>query len=147
MGSQHARNAGESQSVRIMKTPSPAGASCGTFYLAAETGPPPPPQMRIYDLDAASRETARQLLGREFAPCTGAPPQLDAGATNAWGRPLRTAPAPAAGSGRGATPWAGRRDTLSYGLKLLSRSKEDEPREFTMTLSVASNQVSATRVP
>jgi len=101
-------------------------------------------RMRIYDMDQPSRQLARELLSREFAPATGAPPQISASKLNAWGQPLKD-PSQAAAK-RASQPWAGRRDTLSYGLKLLSRSREDDARRFTMTLNVANNEVSLTEV-
>jgi hypothetical protein len=83
-------------------------------------------RMRIYDMEEPSRVLARSLLGREFAPCVGVPPSLAVSntKTNAWGQPLRDHGSKAAPT---AKPWEGRRDVLSYGVKLLSRSKEDEP--------------------
>ena len=102
-------------------------------------------RMRIYDMDQPSRELARKLLNREFAPATGAPPQISGRKLNAWGQPLKDSIADA--STQKSLPWSGRRDVLSYGLKLLSRSREDGARKFTMTLNVANNEVSLSEVP
>ena len=101
--------------------------------------------MRVYDMDDKYRVLARSLLGREFAPATGAPPQIQTGATNAWGQPLKVQSAKSMSDS--SEPWKGRRDVLSYTLKLLSRSQEDAPREFTMTLNIGTKEVTLAETP
>lgn len=102
-------------------------------------------QMRVYDCDASSRALARELLNREFAPPTGAPQEAQMAGRRASAL-LSTASARKKGSDDPA-PWSQRRDTLSYGLKLVSSSREDAAREFTMTLAVDTGEVGLIEKP
>ena len=101
--------------------------------------------MRVYDCDDTSRNLARDLLKREFAPPTG-PPQASQMATGGAGAMKTSAPARVKGGNQG-SPWSQSRETLSYTLGVVSSNKEDVARTFTMSLAVATEEVGLVELP